>query len=156
MTNRSLPSHRRATSQRTAARAAVQLQRLLAALRVPESRRGHVHITGEDAPATRLAQPNTTYQLSFWLAGYPLLAGTVSVAVQEQFDSSGTYITGQAIGTYNFDTTGHTADDMGYQLVTGSFTTGPNAAYVDVELQSATFVPSSPWWGPVVDQVTLK
>jgi hypothetical protein len=104
-----------------------------------------------------VAQPNTTYQLSFWLAGDPALAGTVSLlAVQEQFDSAGNYITGQAIGSYNFDTTGHTADGMGYQLVTGSFTTAANAAYVDVELQSTTFVVSSPWWGPVVDQVTLK
>ena len=103
------------------------------------------------------AQPNTTYQLSFWLAGDPFRAGTVSLlAVQEQFDGTGTYITGQTIGTYNFDTTGHTADDMGYQLVTGSFTTGPNTAYLDVEFQSLTYDVSAPWWGPVVDQVTLK
>jgi hypothetical protein len=103
------------------------------------------------------AQPNTTYQLSFWLAGDPLVAGTVSLlAVQEQFDSAGSYITGSAIGSYTFDTTGHSANDMGYQLVTGSFTTGANAAYVDIELQSTTYVVSSPWWGPVVDQVTLK
>lgn len=38
----------------------------------------------------------------------------------------------------------------------GWFTTAANTAYVDVELQSTTFVVSSPWWGPVVDQVTLK
>jgi hypothetical protein len=96
-------------------------------------------------------------QLSFWLAGDPLRAGTVSVlVVQEQFDSSGTYITGQSIGSYNFDTTGPTIDDMGYQLVTGSLTTAPNTAYVDVEFQSTTYDVSAPWWGPVIDQVTLK
>jgi len=103
------------------------------------------------------AQPSTTYQLSFWLAGDPARAGTVSLlAVQEQFDSTGTYITGSAIGSYTFDTTGHSATDMGYQLVTGSFTTGPNAAWVDVELQSTTYDVSAPWWGPVVDHVILK
>ena len=86
-----------------------------------------------------VAPRNTTYQLSFWLAGDPLLTGTVSLlAVQEQFDSAGNYITGSTIGSYNFDTTGHSADNMGYQLVTGSFTTAANAAYVDVELQSTT------------------
>jgi len=103
------------------------------------------------------AQPNTTYQLSFWLAGDPLLAGTVSlITVQEQFDGAGNYITGSMIGSYNFDTTGHSADNMGYQLVTGSFTTGPNAVWVDVEFQSTTYDASNPWWGPVVDEVTLK
>jgi hypothetical protein len=113
--------------------------------------------TGGDVLQLYVAQPNTTYQLSFWLAGDPLLAGTVSLlVVQEQFDSSGAYITGQAIGSYPFDTTGHTAGNMGYQLVTGSFTTGPNTAYVDVEFQSTTFNVSAPWWGPVIDQVTLK
>jgi hypothetical protein len=113
--------------------------------------------TSGDVLQLYAAQPNTTYQLSFWLAGDPLVAGTVSLlAVQEQFDSAGSYTTGSAIGSYNFDTTGHSADNMGYQLVTGSFTTGPSAAYVDIELQSTTFVVSSPWWGPVVDQVTLK
>jgi hypothetical protein len=113
--------------------------------------------TGGDVLQLDVAQPNTTYQLSFWLAGAPFLPGTVSLrVVQEQFDSSGTYITGQAIGSYQFDTTGHTTDDMGYQLVTGSFTTGPNAAWIDVEFQSTTFDVSNPWWGPVIDQVTLK
>jgi len=44
---------------------------------------------------------------------------------------------------------------MGYQLVTGSFTTGPNTAYVDVEFQSTTYDVSA-LVGPVIDQVTLK
>jgi hypothetical protein len=103
------------------------------------------------------ASPNTTYQLSFELSGDPFLAGTVSLlAVQEQFDGGGNYITGAAIGSYSFDTTGHTTTSMGYELVKGTFTTGPSADYVDVELQSLTQNNSAPWWGPVVDNVKLK
>ena len=85
------------------------------------------------------ASPNTTYQLSFELSGDPFLAGTVSLlAVQEQFDGGGNYITGAAIGSYSFDTTGHTTTSMGYELVKGTFTTGASTDYVDVELQTLT------------------
>jgi Protein of unknown function (DUF642) len=103
-----------------------------------------------------LAQPNRVYKLKFSLAGDPFVAGTVSLlAVQEQFDANGAYIIGAEIGSYGFDTTGHTPTSMGYQTETGFFTTGATAQYVDVELQSTTDDTSNPWWGPVVDQVTV-
>jgi hypothetical protein len=103
------------------------------------------------------AVPNTTYHLSFQLSGDPFIAGTVSLlAVQEQFDGGGNYLTGSPIGSYSFDTTGHTKKSMGYQLVKGAFTTGPDTDYVDVELQSTTQNNSALWWGPVVDNVKLK
>jgi Protein of unknown function (DUF642) len=103
------------------------------------------------------ASPNTTYQLSFELSGDPFIAGTVSLlAVWEQFDGGGNYISGSPIGSYSFDTTGHTASSRGYKLVKGTFTTGSNADYVDVELQSTTQNNSALWWGPVVDNVKLK
>ena len=103
------------------------------------------------------ASPNTTYHLSFELSGDPFLAGTVSLlAVQEQFDGGGNYISGSPIASYSFDTTGHTTTSMGYKLVKGTFTTGPSTDYVDVELQSTTQNNSALWWGPVVDNVKLK
>jgi hypothetical protein len=102
------------------------------------------------------AAPNTTYHLSFYLSGDPFIAGTVTtLAVQEQFDGAGSYLGGGPIGTYTFDTTGHSVSSMGYKLVTTSFTTGSNTRYADVELQSLTVNNSALWWGPVVDNVTL-
>jgi len=103
------------------------------------------------------AQPNTTYHFSFWMSGDPVYPGTVSMlAVQEQFDSSGSYIIGGSLGSFSFDTTGHTPSSMGYKHVTTTFTTGPNTHWVDVELQSTTFNGNAPWWGPVVDKATLN
>jgi hypothetical protein len=96
--------------------------------------------------------PNTTYHFSFYMSGDPFIAGVVKLlAVQEQFDGGGNYITGGPLGTFSFDTTGHTTTSMGYKLVTTSFTTGPNAHYADVELQSLTVNNNALWWGPVVD-----
>jgi hypothetical protein len=100
--------------------------------------------------------PNTTYHFSFYMSGDPFIAGVVSLlAVQEQFDASGKYIGGNSLGTSTFNTTGHTTASMGYKLVTTSFTTGPNAHYADVELQSLTYNVSAPWWGPVVDNASV-
>jgi hypothetical protein len=103
------------------------------------------------------AQPNHTYHVKFSLSGDPFVAGTVSLlVVQEQFDSAGNYITGAVVGSYGFDTTGHSTTSMGYTTATGTFTTSANAAYDDIEFQSLTNSGSYPWWGPVIDQVTLK
>jgi hypothetical protein len=100
--------------------------------------------------------PNTTYHFSFYMSGDPFLAGVVKLlAVQEQFDGGGNYITGGPLGTFTFDTTGHTTTSMGYKLMTTTFTTGPNAHYADVELQSLTVNNSALWWGPVVDGASV-
>ena len=97
-------------------------------------------------------QPDSTYHFSFPMSGDPFIAGVVPLlAVQEQFDGTGTYITGGPLGTFTFGTTGHTTTAMGYKLVTTSFTTGPNAQWADVELQSLTVNKSALWRGPVVD-----
>jgi hypothetical protein len=104
-----------------------------------------------------VVKPGDFYNVSFKLAGDPFVAGQVKMLlVQEQFDSAGNYLFGNAIGTYTFDTTGHTTSAMGFVKESATFSASPNAAYADIEFQSTTSNGTYPWWGPVIDQVAMK
>ena len=101
--------------------------------------------------------PNDVYHVSFKLAGDPFVAGQVKLlVVQEQFDSAGNYLTGSPLGTYTFDTSSNSTSDMQFVKESATFGLEPNAAYADIEFQSITNNGTYPWWGPVIDQVSLR